>query len=80
MLKHGVFVGTPILDVLWFRNGEPLCVSDRLSLLMDSPPQYSLVIKECNVDDEAEYAVTAVNSEGKIYNAITVKVIEEEDM
>ena len=70
----------PTADVSWFKNGVPVVVDNKLQVLVDTDKQlYTLLVTESTADDAAEYAVTAVNAAGKVYNAITVMVEEAKD-
>ena len=73
---------TPIADVSWFKNGEPIVAGtcEKLQIKVDEEKMlYSLLVTSSVADDAGEYAVTAVNSAGKVYNVIKVSVEDEND-
>ncbi|XP_057331169.1 obscurin-like isoform X7 [Microplitis mediator] len=51
---------SPAPEVKWYKDGQILEASDRLSMTRDGD-HYSLIIKECRLDDIGSYSVVAKN-------------------
>ncbi|XP_008556916.1 obscurin isoform X5 [Microplitis demolitor] len=51
---------SPAPEVKWYKDGQILEASDRLSMTRDGD-HYSLIIKECRLDDIGSYSVIAKN-------------------
>lgn len=68
-----IFGGTPLPQTVWFKNGRPLQVSDRVS---QGNYGKSLVIKHVTVDDEGDYTCEVSNGVGDARSySINLKVL-----
>ncbi|CAN8011314.1 unnamed protein product [Ixodes pacificus] len=70
--------GVPVPEVTWFKNDEPLNISDpRISLEpLDNVTNAKLVIQNLNFDDRAEYTCFATNG---ISNATMMVLVRVKD-
>ncbi|XP_050418847.2 muscle M-line assembly protein unc-89 [Patella vulgata] len=65
--------GNPKPDVKWFKEGEKVCESQRITLVTEDSV-YSLEIREAENSDGGTYTLTAHNAEGTILNDVHVNV------
>ncbi|XP_074662623.1 protein Obscurin-like [Tubulanus polymorphus] len=68
--------GIPTPEVLWFKSGEPV-KADKKHLISSDDQIYKLEVIDAGKDDSGEYAVAAINPEGKIYFNLNVDVKKE---
>ena len=70
--------GLPDPEVSWFKSGEPIKPrpeDTRVCVEIDTSDHvYTLEVQDAKPSDSGEYAITAVNSAGKVYHAMSVNV------
>ncbi|XP_044021283.1 obscurin isoform X3 [Aphidius gifuensis] len=52
---------SPAPDVKWYKDGNLIQESDRITIKKESDDNYSLIIKECNLQDIGSYSIIAKN-------------------
>ena len=69
--------GTPEPDIEWFKDGKVVKPKKSGRTSIHSSPedgQYALEIAEVKKSDSGKYAITATNSEGKIFHEVDVLI------
>lgn len=66
-------MGTPVPTFQWFKNDQPINSDGRYDITQ-SVSGFTLVIKDCQLEDSADYKCTAANKAGSVSTAAKVTV------
>ncbi|KAL3997510.1 Immunoglobulin I-set domain family protein [Acanthocheilonema viteae] len=66
--------GTPLTDLVWYKDGERVIPDDRIKIECDSDGRARLIINSCNANDEGLYRVIATNPFGSAHSKATATV------
>lgn len=66
-------MGTPVPSFQWFKNDQPINSDGRYDITQ-SVSGFTLVVKDCQLEDSANYKCTATNKAGSVSTAAKVTV------
>lgn len=66
---------TPAPEVKWYKDGQEIRESDRISIVKEENDTYKLVIKQARLDDAGSYSIVARNDVNQTTEIWKVKVI-----
>lgn len=66
-------MGTPEPSFQWFKDNQPISAGGRFDI-SQSVSGFTLVIKDCRVEDSGEYKCEAINKAGSVSTAAKVTV------
>ena len=66
-------MGKPVPSFQWFKNDQPINSDGRYDIT-ESVSGFTLVVKDCQLEDSANYKCTATNKAGSVSTAAKVTV------